>query len=114
LGPAGGVMHCFSGSREIARQWLAMGLYLSFAGPLTFTNARQVREVARTIPLDRLLIETDSPYLAPHPKRGQRNEPGLVGLVGEKLAEIKGKPLTDVMTATTTNAQKLFELKCVS
>jgi TatD DNase family protein len=110
LGPAGGVMHCFSGSRETARQWLAMGLYLSFAGPLTFTNAHQVRELAKIIPLERLLVETDSPYLTPHPKRGQRNEPGLVGLVGEKLADIKAKPLTDVMAVTTTNAQTLFGL----
>jgi TatD DNase family protein len=111
LGPAGGVMHCFSGSRETARQYLAMGLYLSFAGPLTFNNARQVREVAREIPLERLLIETDAPYLAPHPHRGQRNEPGLVGLVGEKLAEVKGLAVTRVMEVTTANAQALFGLQ---
>jgi TatD DNase family protein len=111
LGPAGGVIHCFTGSRETARQWLAIGLYLSFAGPLTFTNARQIRELAREIPLERLLVETDSPYLAPHPRRGKRNEPGWVGLVGEKLAEVKEEPVERVMAATIANAQTLFGLK---
>jgi TatD DNase family protein len=111
LGPAGGVMHCFTGSRETAKQWLALGLYLSFAGPLTFKNAHQVRELAKAIPLERLLVETDSPYLAPHPKRGQRNEPGLVRLVGEKLAAVKAESVETVMRITTANAQTLFGIK---
>jgi TatD DNase family protein len=111
LGPTGGVMHCFSGSRETAQQWLALGLYLSFAGPLTFSNAHQVRELAKAIPLEHLLVETDSPYLTPHPKRGQRNEPGLVRLVGEKLAEVKGESVETVMRVTTANARALFGIK---
>jgi TatD DNase family protein len=111
LGPEGGVMHCFTGSRETARQWLAMGLDISFAGPLTFNNAHQVRELAKAIPLERLMVETDSPYLTPHPKRGQRNEPGLVRLVGEKLAEVKGESVETVMRVTTANARALFGIK---
>jgi TatD DNase family protein len=108
LGLAGGVMHCLTGSREMAEHWMALGLYLSFAGPLTFTNARQVRELAQGLPLDRLLVETDCPYLAPHPQRGRRNEPAWVRLVGEKLAEVKGESVATVQRVTTANAQALF------
>jgi TatD DNase family protein len=108
LGPAGGVMHCLTGSREMAMHWLALGLYLSFAGPLTFTNARQVRELAQGLPLERLLVETDCPYLAPHPQRGQRNEPAWVKLVGEKLAEVKQESVATVQRVTTANAKTLF------
>lgn len=108
VGGAGGVMHCFSGSREMATQFIQMGLHISFAGPLTFTNAVRLREAANEIPLERLLVETDSPYLAPHPLRGRRNEPALVKLVGEKLAEVKNLSIEEVMRITSANAGTLF------
>lgn len=107
-GRAGGVMHCFSGSGEMAIQFINLGLHLSFAGPLTFANAVKLRETAVDIPLERLLVETDCPYLAPHPLRGQRNEPACVKLVGEKLAEIKKLPPEEVMRFTSANAKALF------
>ncbi|HEX3044435.1 MAG TPA: TatD family hydrolase, partial [Bacillota bacterium] len=105
---ASGVMHCFGGSREVAVQCLQLGLLVSFAGPLTFTNAVKLREVASGLPMDKILIETDSPYLSPHPFRGKRNEPGRVGLVGSKLAEIKGISVEEVMQVTTDNCRTLF------
>ncbi len=108
VGEAGGVMHCFSGSEEMAAQFLRLGLHISFAGPLTFSNAVKLREAALSIPLDMLLVETDSPYLAPHPLRGQRNGPANVKLVGGKLAEIKKLPAEEVMRLTSANAQALF------
>ncbi len=108
IGPAGGVMHCFSGSWEMAKQFLELGLYISFAGSLTFKNADKLRGVALKIPEDRILIETDCPYLTPHPFRGDRNEPSRVTLVGEKLAEIKQVPLTEIAGLTTRNAKNLF------
>ena len=108
IGGAGGVMHCFSGSLELAVECLKMGLYVSFAGPLTFPNAEKLRKVAVEIPLDKVLVETDCPYLSPHPFRGKRNEPVQVGLVGRKLAELKGLPVEEIMQATTGNCQRLF------
>jgi TatD DNase family protein len=111
IGPAGGVMHCFSGSRETSAQFLKMGLYLSFTGVITFTNAEKLRNVAAEIPLDRLLVETDCPYMSPYPFRGRRNEPFRVALVGEKLAEIKQLPVEEVMQATTANARTLFQIE---
>jgi len=81
----GGIMHCYSGSWEMAKNFLDLGFYISLGGPVTFKNARKPVEVAKNVPLDRLLIETDSPYLAPVPYRGKRNDPGLVRLVAEKL-----------------------------
>jgi TatD DNase family protein len=110
LGPAGGVMHCFSGSRELASGFLKLGLHISFAGPLTFTNAEKLRSVAAEIPLNRLLVETDCPYLTPHPFRGRRNEPLRVALVGEKLAEVKQLPVDRVMEATIANTKALFKI----
>jgi TatD DNase family protein len=110
IGPAGGVMHCFSGSREVAVQFLELGLHLSFAGPLTFPNADKLRKVAAELPLDRLLVETDCPYLTPHPFRGHRNEPLRVALVGEKLAEIKQLTVSEVMQITTANSKALFKI----
>jgi TatD DNase family protein len=103
-----GVMHCFSGSPEMAAQCLKLGLYLSLAGPLTFPHAAKLREVAAEAPLNRLLVETDCPYLTPHPYRGQRNEPMHVELVGRKLAEVKGLPVEEVMEATSSNTKALF------
>lgn len=110
IGPAGGVMHCFSGSREMALQFLELGLQLSFAGALTFQNADKLRNVAAEIPLERLLVETDCPYLTPHPFRGRRNEPLRVALVGEKLAEVKQLAVSEVMQTTTANSKALFKI----
>jgi TatD DNase family protein len=104
----GGVMHCFSGSRETAELCMKMGLYISFAGPVTFKNARRSLEVASAIPLDRLLVETDAPYLAPEPYRGKRNEPGHVLLVAQKIAEMRGMTLQEFGAAITFNAEQLF------
>lgn len=105
-----GVMHCFSGSLETARQCIAMGMYISFAGPLTFKNAVSLQEVAAALPLDRLLIETDSPYLAPVPHRGKRNEPAHVAAVAAKLAELHVKDPAEIARITAANAKKLFRL----
>jgi TatD DNase family protein len=109
-GSAGGVLHCFAGSGETAIQCLALGFYISFAGPLTFPNADKLRQVAAGIPLDRILVETDSPYLSPHPLRGRRNEPARVGLVGAKLAELRGMTVEEVQNITTVNARRLFHI----
>jgi TatD DNase family protein len=104
----GGVMHCFSGTADQALQFVELGLMISLAGPLTFVNARKPVEVARRVPLDWLVVETDSPYLSPHPFRGKRNEPARLRLVAEKLAEIKALPFEAIAAATTANAQRLF------
>ena len=104
----GGIMHCFSGSPETAKECVDMNFYISLGGPVTFKNAKKPKEVAEVIPMDRLLIETDCPYLAPHPFRGKRNEPGYVKLVAEQIAEIKGMSLEEVAEKTTANAKKLF------
>ncbi|WP_313802484.1 TatD family hydrolase [Cytobacillus sp.] len=104
----GGIMHCFSGSPETARECVEMNFYISLGGPVTFKNAKKPKEVAESIPLERLLIETDCPYLAPHPYRGKRNEPSYVKLVAEQIAEIKGISFDEVAKATTDNAKKIF------
>ncbi|MEJ9152400.1 TatD family hydrolase [Bacillus smithii] len=104
----GGIMHCFSGSVETARECINMNFYISLGGTVTFKNAKKPKEVAAEIPLEKLLIETDCPYLAPHPYRGKRNEPALVKLVAEQIAELKGIPYEEVARKTTENAQKLF------
>jgi TatD DNase family protein len=106
-----GVMHCFSGTADQALKFVELGMMISLAGPLTFLNARKPVEVARRVPLDWLVVETDSPYLSPHPFRGKRNEPARVRLVAEKLAEVKGLPLDEVAATTTANARRLFRLK---
>jgi TatD DNase family protein len=107
----GGIMHCFSGSAEVANECLQMNFYISLGGPVTFKNAKKPKEVAEAVPLEKLLIETDCPYLAPHPYRGKRNEPSYVKLVAEQIAELKGITFEEVAKATTTNAQKLFGIK---
>ena len=107
---AGGVMHCFTENWDVARAALDLGFYLSFSGILTFKNARQVQEVAARAPLDRILIETDSPYLAPVPYRGKLNTPALVPFVARQLAEIKGLELETVARATWDNASRMFAL----
>ena len=105
---SGGIMHCFSGSWEIAREYLKLGFYISFAGPVTFKKAPKLQEAARNVPLERLLIETDSPYMAPEPVRGRRNEPGNVRYIAEKIAELRGMPFEELAERTTQNARNLF------
>lgn len=104
----GGVMHCFSGSWETAKLCLDMNFYISFGGPVTFKNAKQPKEVLAQVPMDRLLIETDAPYLTPHPYRGKRNETGYVRLVAEEAAQIKGVSLEEIARFTSDNASRLF------
>ena len=106
----GGIMHCFSGSPETAKRCLEMNFYISLGGPVTFKNAVKPKEVAKEVPLDRLLIETDCPYLAPHPYRGKRNEPSYVKLVAEQIAELKGISFEEVARVTTENANRLFRI----
>jgi len=106
----GGIMHCFSGSPEVAKECVNMNFYISLGGPVTFKNAKKPKEVAAEIPLEKLLIETDCPYLTPHPYRGQRNEPGYVKLVAEQIAEIKGISFDEVAQVTSQNAKKLFDI----
>ena len=105
-----GVIHCFSGSVELARELLKLGWYLGIDGPVTYKNAKKGLDVVREIPLDRLLLETDSPYLTPHPYRGRRNEPGLVRLVAEKAAELRGISLAELARQTTQNARDIYRL----
>jgi TatD DNase family protein len=104
----GGIMHCWAGTEEEAERALDLGCYLGLGGVLTFKSAEAIRSVARIAPLDRLLIETDAPYLAPVPYRGKRNEPAFVRLVAEKLAEVRGQTPDVIAEATTANARRLF------
>jgi TatD DNase family protein len=107
----GGVMHCFTETWDIAKAALDLGFMISFSGILTFKSAGSLREVARNVPLESTLIETDSPYLAPAPHRGKTNEPAYVRFVAEELARIKDLPLETVATATTANFRRLFRLE---
>lgn len=107
-GSVGGVFHCFTETAEVARAALELGFYISFSGILTFRNAEALRDVARWVPLDRCLIETDSPYLAPVPYRGKTNQPAYVPHVAVQLAQLKGLPLEQVAEATTANCERLF------
>ena len=106
-----GVLHCFSGSIQMAIEYIKLGFYISIGGPVTFKNARVVREVAESVPLDKLLIETDSPYLTPEPYRGKRNEPMFVRYVAEKIAEIKKISVEELASHTSRNTKELFEIK---
>src|SRR5689334_25080919 len=103
-----GVIHCFTGDYAAAKMFLDLGFYLSFSGILTFKNAEPLRDAARKLPLDRLLVETDSPYLAPVPKRGKRNEPAFVLHVAETLAAVRNAGLADIADATRRNTEALF------
>jgi TatD DNase family protein len=105
---AKGVFHCFSGGMDLARAALDRGYHISFSGIITFKKADELREVVRFVPLDRMLVETDSPFLAPIPHRGQPNQPAWTRVVAEKVAEVKGIALVDVATATTENFFNLF------
>lgn len=109
-GLQGGVMHCFSGDMAVAEECLALGFHISFAGPVTFRNARVAKEVARAVPLERLLVETDCPFLSPHPHRGERNEPARVTLVIAEIARLRGLDFSAVAAATGANARRLFRL----
>jgi TatD DNase family protein len=104
----GGVFHCFTGDREMAKRCLDLGFYISLAGIVTFPRAHEVKEVAKMVPLDRLLIETDSPYLAPVPHRGKRNEPAHVARVAEVIAELRGSTPEEIASATQGNHVRLF------
>lgn len=104
----GGVMHCYSASYEMAERFIALNMHVSLAGPVTFKNAKTPKEVAKNIDLDRLLIETDSPYLTPHPYRGKTNYPKYVKLVCEEIANQKGISFEEVAEKTTRNALSLF------
>jgi len=106
----GGILHCFTGSLAHARAALEMGFLISFAGNVTFAKAENIRQAARELPLDRMLIETDSPFLAPVPHRGKRNEPAFVAQVAAKLAELRGLPPEDVAQATRQNFHSFFKL----
>src|SRR6185312_2292735 len=103
------VLHCFSSGAALARRGLALGGYLSFSGILTFRNAEEIREIAGFTPADRILVETDSPYLAPVPNRGHSNEPGFVRFTAEKLAEVRGISFEELATQTTANFAELFD-----
>jgi TatD DNase family protein len=107
---AGGVMHCFTESWEVAEAALAMGFYISFSGIVTFKNAKDLKEVARKVPLERMLIETDSPYLAPVPHRGRTNQPGWVKHVAEEIAILQNRPFSEVELQTTENFCNLFKI----
>lgn len=103
-----GVVHCYSGSVESAREYLDMGFYISFAGPITFKNANKLLDAAQYVPSDRILVETDSPYLAPVPMRGRRNEPAFVAYVAQKVAELRGITTEELAEIATRNTCRLF------
>lgn len=106
----GGIMHCYSGSAEMVGNYVDLGMYISLGGPVTFLNAKTPKEVAKIVPLHRLLIETDSPYLAPHPLRGQQNEPAYLPLVAQQIALLRSSDIQTIDTETTANFNRLFKL----
>ena len=105
-----GVFHCYSGSAEMARQLVNMGWYIGFTGVLTFKNARKAVEVASSIPLDRIVLETDCPYMSPEPFRGKRNDPGKLYRMAEKLAEIRGLSVEEIHAITVENGKRLYRI----
>ena len=105
-----GVVHCFSGSWETAREILDLGMYIGLGGVVTFKNARHAVEVARNIPLERLVLETDAPYMAPVPYRGKRNDSSLIAFVAEKIGELRGMEAQAVLDVTAENTRRLFNL----
>ena len=105
-----GVFHCYSGSAEMAKELIKRGWYIGFTGVLTFKNARKAVEVASQIPLDRIVLETDCPYMAPEPFRGKRNDPGKIYRMAERLAEIRGLSVEEVQKITTENGKKLYRI----
>ena len=105
-----GVFHCYSGSAEMARQLVELGWYIGFTGVLTFKNARKAVEVAASIPLERIVLETDCPYMAPEPFRGKRNDPGKLYRMAEKLAEIRGLSVEEIHRITVENGKNLYRI----
>ena len=105
-----GVFHCYSGSLEMAKELIKRGWYIGFTGVLTFKNARKAVEVAANIPLDRIVLETDCPYMSPEPFRGKRNDPGKLYRMAEKLAEIRGLTVEEIHTITTENGKRLYRI----
>ena len=105
-----GVFHCYSGSAEMARQLVDMGWYIGFTGVLTFKNARKAVETAERIPLERIVLETDCPFMAPEPHRGKRNDPGFLPYMAQRLADIRGISLEEVVRVTTENAKRLYRI----
>ena len=106
-----GIMHCYSGSVEMAKRFIDLGFYISLAGPVTFKNARVPKDVAEKIGLEHLLIETDCPYLTPHPYRGSLNEPANVVYIAQEIAKLKNMEIESVASQTTFNAKKVFGIK---
>ena len=109
-GEAGGVMHCFTETWDVARAALDLGFHISFSGIVTFRNAKELKEIAQRVPLDRMLIETDAPYLAPVPHRGKRNEPAFVPHVAAEIARLRGVPVETIAAATSANFFRLFRI----
>ena len=105
-----GIMHCFSGSKEMAEQCVKFGFCISFAGPVTFPNSHRLQEIAKWIDLNKILLETDSPWLAPQDMRGKRNEPAFLPFIAKKIAELKGISVDELAEATTENAKEIFQL----
>ena len=106
-----GIMHCYSGSPEMVKHFIDLGLHISLGGPVTFKNGHKPKKVAEVVPIDRLLIETDAPYLSPHPFRGKINEPARVKLVAQEIAKIRNVSFEEIAKQTTMNAYKLFNIK---
>ena len=106
-----GVFHCYSGSKEFAQEVLKLGFYVSFAGPITYKNAKNLKEAAQSVPLNRILIETDCPYLTPEPFRGKRNEPLYVKKVAEEIARLRNISVEEVANHTFENTCRLFGIK---
>jgi TatD DNase family protein len=109
-GKLNGVMHCFSGSREMAEQYVKIDYYISFAGPVTFPNAHRLHETAKSIDLNKILLETDCPWLAPQEMRGKRNEPAFLSFTAEKIANLRGISLAELAEATTKNTKQIFHI----
>jgi TatD DNase family protein len=110
VGDVGGIMHCFSGDAAIARRCLDLGLHVSIAGPVTYPNARALPEVVRAVPADRLVVETDCPYLPPQPFRGRRNEPAYVAITAARVAALRGETLDELGPLMAANARRLFSI----
>ena len=110
ISEVGGVMHCFSGDSDFAKKVLDIGMHLSFAGQITYPNAENLRGVLKDVPLERLLLETDAPYLAPQIERGKRNEPAFIRYTAGEISRVKEVKLEELAVVTTQNARRLFEM----
>ncbi|RXS45330.1 TatD family deoxyribonuclease, partial [Streptococcus pyogenes] len=110
VGPRGGIMHSYSGSLEMAERFIELGMMISFSGVVTFKKALDIQEAAQRLPLDKILVETDAPYLTPVPKRGKQNHTAYTRYVVDKIAELRGMTVEEVAKATTANAKRVFKL----